>query len=142
MILLGLIVIVGCKKEETKWNYCTDCELIDWVGEYEGSGEYFNENNNTSELNVPTSIIIENTSGTVLKTKVEAGDKISTSFTSSKSNNKYYYDVPGSNKSLSLMLSKSGSEYKLSGTVKLFHYIKDTVLVIDHSISFDTFKKD
>ncbi len=139
ILLLCIIVLSGCKKDEPGWQYCSDCELSTWTGLYEGEGDYYNGSNDETSPNVLTSIQIENVSGNVLKTTIVVDDKISTSFTSTKNDTKYYYNVPGSNKSLNLNLSTKGEEYKLSGTVKIFHYQKDT-LVTDHSISFDAFK--
>lgn len=139
IFFLLLIISLGCKKETSSWQYCDECELSAWVGEYQGDGDYYNGSTEQTTLNVPTSLKIENISGNVLKTTIVVDDQLTTSFTSTKNDTKYYYDVPGSNKSMNLTLSIKDTEYKLSGTVKLFHYQKDTI-VIDQSISFDTFK--
>ncbi len=137
---ITLVFHGACKKENSpSWTFCDDCSLDEWVGDYEGAGDYYNGTSDETELGVPTIVKIENTSGDILRTTVTVVDRFTTSFTSSKNNNDHYYSVPGSDKSLDLSLSKNGDEYKLSGTVKLFHFNKDT-LVVDQSISFDAFK--
>jgi len=138
-VLVVLILIVGCKKKEPGWLYCDDCDLSTWEGSYEGEGDYYNGSTEQTTLNLSTSVQIDNISGNVLKTKIVVEDKMSTSFTSSKNDTEYYYDVAGSNKSLAITLSTKGQDTKLSGTVKLFHYQKDT-LVVDQSISFEVYK--
>lgn len=139
IIALSILIITACKKDSTPWSFCVDCDRSEWVGEYSGVGDYYKDGNNNPELDVPISLVIENESGSVLTTDVVVEDKFTTDFTNSKNDNNYFYEVPSSNKTLSLSLSKKDLEYKLSGTVKIFHYEKDTV-VIDHSISFDAYK--
>lgn len=138
IFITGLLIFSGCKKDEVNWTYCTDCEISNWTGDYTGVGEYFN---GKITVNLLTTISIENTSGNVLKTTINVEDVFSTNFVSTKNDNEYYYDVPGSNKSLNLTLSTKDSEYKLTGTAKLYHFEKDT-LVIDQSISFDAFRTE
>ena len=117
-----------------------DCELVEWVGNFEGTGEYYNDNPPITEYDVPVHISIENISGTQLKTTVKAGDKIQETFTTSKNDNNYYYTVPGSDKSLSLNLSKRSSDFKLTGTVKKYRSKSDSIIV-DKSISFVVYKQ-
>ena len=139
IIILLLFVIAGCGKDEESWIYCIDCELSTWVGDYDGLGEYYSEITGESETDVQTQISIENSSGNTLKTKFTAVDKFIATFISTKNDSAYYYDIPGSNKSLSLTLKEKGVDYKLSGTVKLYHNSGDSI-ILDHSISFDTYK--
>ena len=139
IIFLLSFVIAGCGKEDESWIYCIDCDLSTWVGDYDGFGEYYSEITGESDSDVQTQITIENSSGNTLKTKVTAVDKFTATFISTKNDSAYYYDIPGTNKSLSLTLKEKGVDYKLSGTVKLYHNIGDST-VLDHSISFDTYK--
>ncbi len=139
ILFLGIILFSQCKKDEESWTYCVDCELNSWVGNYEGTGDYYSDSDGQTIMDVPTTVIIENTSGTILFTKVTAEELFYTTFTIDKTDNEYIIEQPGSSRSLSLTLSEKGSEYKLSGTARLYHQQSDT-LFIDHSISFDVFK--
>ena len=138
-ILMGILLFSQCKKDEEDWVFCIDCDLNSWVGNYEGSGVYYSDIDGKTDFDVQTNITVENISGTILKTTVTAGDYFTSSTTASKDNSDYFFEVPGSNGSLSLTLSKKGNEYKLTGTSKQYHYQSDT-LFTDHSISFDVFK--
>ena len=138
--LLMVLLFGACKKSDSPtWAFCTDCTIEDWAGSYAGEGDYYNGADDKTELDIPTIVVIENISGNLLKTTITAEDKLSTSFISSKDDDNHYYSIAGNGKSLDLSLSKKGSDFKLSGTVKLFHINKDTV-VVDHSISFDVFR--
>jgi hypothetical protein len=143
-VIISLLILVtinfSCKKEESPgYTFCNDCNIEEWTGEYVGVSSYYDSNE--TKDGVETTVTIENTSGTVLKTLVNVTDLMLVSFYSSKEDSVgYYYSVYGSSKSLDLTLSKNDTEYKLSGTVKTFHYEKDT-LVIDESASFITYKK-
>ena len=140
IISLMLLIFGACKKNESPtWTFCTNCTLDEWTGSYSGEGDYYNGTADKTELNIPTLVVIENLSGNVLKTTITAEDRLSTSFISTKDDNNHYYSIAGSGKSMDLSLSIKGSEFKLSGTVKLYHINKDTV-VIDQSISFDTYR--
>ena len=139
VLLMVSLLFSQCKKEDEEWTFCIDCELSSWVGNFEGSGVYYSDTDGQTVMDVPTIVTIENSSGTILKTTVDSEDHFSTTFFVNKTNNDYFVEMPGSNSSLSLTLSKKGSEYKLSGTAKLYHYQSDT-LFTDHSISFDVFK--
>jgi hypothetical protein len=75
----------------------------------------------------------------VLKIIAVVENKISTTFTSTKNDNTYYFRINGSSKSIDINLSKNNNNYKLSGTIKLFHFEND-ILKIDQSISFDIFR--
>jgi len=140
-LLAGVLLFSQCKKDEEEWTHCFDCELSTWLGVFEGHGDYYSDDDSTiTIIDVPTTVSIENTDETNLKITVSATDKFSTNFFVNKTNNNPYIDIPGSNSSLSLILSKKGNDYKLGGTAKQYHYINDTILYLDHSISFDVIK--
>jgi hypothetical protein len=138
LIFSGLIVFSNCKKEDD-WNYCEDCNLGSWVGEYSGTGNYYSDTEGSTEMGVPVVLTIENSDGNVLKTKVTVEDRFMLSFISTKNDSSFFYEISGTSKSLSLSLSKKGSEFKLSGTSKTYHIQSDTTF-IDHSISFEVFR--
>lgn len=143
--IILLLFILGtlfsqCKKDEEDWTYCLDCEPAEWVGYYEGTGNYYRESDSTNIMDVPTEITIDSISEIKLRVTIVADKYFSSTTMIYKDNNDYYVEVAGSSKSLSLSLSKRGNEYKLSGTSKRYHYEHDTILIIDQSHSFETFK--
>lgn len=139
LLFIGTILFSQCKKDDASWTYCVDCNISAWVGTFEGIGVYYSDIDGSTVENVLTIITIDSGSVNILKPTVTAQDYFTTSFTVTKTDNDYYINLPGSSKSLTLMLAQKGDEYKLSGTVKIHHLQSDT-LFIDHSISFDTFK--
>jgi hypothetical protein len=138
-IITGLLLFSQCKKDNENWTYCVDCDINSWVGSYEGTGVYYSDVDGKTVNDIPTLVTIDSSSATILKTIITVENHFSTLFTINKTNDDYYVNVPGSSQSLALTLSKKGISYKLSGTVKIFHYQADT-LFTDHSISFETFK--
>jgi len=142
LILLGSILLFSqCKKNEDEWVLCADCGLSSWVGTYEGYGDYYSDDDSTiTVIDVPTTVFIENTYESYLKITVSAQDEFMINYFLSMSDTNYTIVLPGSNKSLDLTISRRGNEYKLAGTAKNYHYIADTILYLDNSISFETFK--
>lgn len=109
LILLFLfipILFTQCKKDDENWTYCVDCEISAWVGTYEGAGVYFSDTDGKTIIDVPTTVTIDSSSATELKSTVTAENYFTTSFTIDKTNNDYYINQPGSSKSLTLTLSK------------------------------------
>jgi len=142
LILLGTILLFSqCKKDEDEWVLCTDCGLSSWVGNYEGYGDYYSDDDSTiTIIGVPTTVFIENIYDSYLRITVLAEDKFTINFLVSMNDSTYTIEMPGSNKSLNLTVLRKGSEYRLAGTAKNYHYIADTILYLDNSISFETFK--
>jgi len=139
-ILFVVVVLFSqCKKEDDNWAFCIDCNNEQWVGNYEGAGVYYSDNDGKTIYDVPTTVTIESLSDVLLKTTVVAEDYFEMSTIVSKADDFYYIEVPGSNGSLSLTLSKRGNDYKLSGTSKIYHQQGDS-LFTDRSVSFDVFK--
>ncbi len=139
IFLVVVILFSQCKKEDDDWAFCMDCNNEQWVGSYEGAGVYYSDNDGITDYDVPTTVTIESLSDVLLKTIVIAEDYFETSTIANKSDSNYYIEVPGSNRSLSLTLSKKGNEYKLSGTSRIYHQQGDS-LFTDRSISFDVYK--
>lgn len=137
LTLSSLLLFANCNKEVESWTLCYDCTLSQWVGEYRGEGDYFSMSGG-SEFDIPVTITITSVSENGLTVNVEAENRILTSFTSTKQDLTPYFDIPSSDKSVNLILSYKGKEYKLSGTVKL--YYKGNPDNVEKSISFDTFR--
>jgi hypothetical protein len=141
ILLIAVLIFTQCKKDEDEWRLCADCGISSWVGNYEGYGDYYSDDDSTiTIIDVPTTVSIENTYYSYLRITVVAEDKFNINFLVSMIDSTYKIDVPGSNKSLNLTISSKGSEYRLAGTTKSYHYITDTLLYLDNSISFETFK--
>lgn len=137
--IIGLLLFSQCKKENENWTYCVDCDFNAWIGTFEGMGIYYSDIDGKTVNDVPTVVTIDSSSATILKTTITVENHFSSSFAINKTNNDYFINIPGSSQSLALTLSKKGISYKLSGTVKMYHYQGDT-LFTDHTISFNTFK--
>ena len=139
-LLIVSLLFSQCKKDEEEWIYCIGCDIGEWVGYYEGTGNYYRESDSSYVMDVPTEITIDSVSETMLKATV-VGDKYFSSTTMIyKNNNDFFVEIAGSNKSISLTLSRRGNEHKLTGTSKAYHYENDTILIIDQSLSYETFK--
>lgn len=140
LILSALVFTTGCNKEDSdSWAYCDGCPLEAWVGEYEGTGEFYDNNTEEYTTNIPSTISIVNTSDNILKIEVLGEDYYSRSFSKIKDDDNYSLDVLGSTASLSLSLSQKSDAYKISGNIKQYHSKKDSV-IIDYSFSFEAFK--
>ena len=130
-----------CKKEETSsWSPCVNCDISAWEGTFDGTGVYFQELDSTSQNDVATTVSIENTSGTMLKVKIDSDNLFSSTTMVSKTDNSNVIALAGSNSSISLTLTKKDNDLRISGTSKKYHLNIDTVLVIDYSLSFDVIK--
>lgn len=140
MLLAFLILFQNCKKEEN-FTYCTDCALETWVGDYSGSGAYFDASNgNTSDTEVEISI--ENPYNDLLEIHVKAEQYLSEKYTTSKDDTQHYITINSGAKSLDLSLYQKDLEYKLNGTLKHNHWNnKDSVWVMDRSLTFSVNKQ-
>lgn len=142
LVLISIVIfgLVGCEKDNsTTWNFCQECTAPFWTGSYSGYGDYYYGKDSAQYLNVDTQLEITQLGGNVLKFDVVAPDYYQTSFTTSKDDNEYYINIPGSNKSLIVNLTQNGNQNRITGVTKVYHWVywPDTVLVIDHSLSFE-----
>lgn len=139
LILLSVVFILSqCKKEED-WSYC-NCGIESWVGTYQGSGDYY-EDDQPDSKQVEVDMIIEQFSSDNLTVKIDVTDEYSETFYAEKDDSTYYITVNSNYKSLTMNLKKKGMDYKLIGTAKNFHTETDddgnTYTVFDKVISFD-----
>ena len=141
ILLSGVLIFTQCKKETEDWVFY-NCGIDSWVGEYTGNGNYYKgEEVDFEQLNVQLTIV--QFSAINLKIDVIAEDKYSESFYGIKDDSTYYLTINGSNKSLIMNIKKKGSELKLIGTAKNFHWeTKDdsTFLVTDKTLAFEVLK--
>jgi hypothetical protein len=137
-----LVSLLGCKKDSNhNWIYCQECSAENWIGSYDGRGDYFNGSENKQYLQVETQMDIIQLNGNALQMNIVVSDFYQVSFYTTKDDNEYYINVPGSNKSLYLVLAQSGSQSRITGTAKSYHYKVDS-LIVDHSISFELLKHE
>ncbi len=146
-VISGLLVLSqwGCKKDSSpNWIYCQECGADQWVGTYQGLGDYYKNSDTSNVVNIETQMEIENLYENVLSISVVAQDVYQTSFTASKDDNEYFINIPGSSKSLYLTLSQNGNQNRITGVTKVYHweYVPDTILVIDHSLGFEVIKSE
>lgn len=138
---LLLLLSFGCKKETTsEWTYCVECTGLYWVGVYEGDGDYYSESSSQQQLGTEVQVVVEQLSDDRIKFYILAPDLYEVTFTANKGDNNNYVNVPGSTSSLMATLTQNGSQNRLTGTAKHYHYVytaSDTTLVIDHSLSFE-----
>ncbi len=144
LLFVGLITLLfaGCKKETTSsWVYCEDCSPSVWVGSYLGTGDYYSETSGEQFFDTETSIDVVELSNSRIKFSVLAPDLYEATFTISKNNNDHFVNMDGSTSSLHVTLTQNGSQNRMTGTAKHYHwqYYPDTVLLIDHSLSFEVF---
>jgi hypothetical protein len=143
LILLSVVFLLSqCKKEEEDWNYC-NCGIGTWVGTYNGSGDYY-EDEQPDPKPVEVGVVIEQFSSGNLTVRINAPDDYAETFYVEKKDSTYYITVNGNYESLNLNLKKKGTEYKLTGTAKNFHTETDendsTFTVYDKVLSFDVLK--
>jgi len=140
----GLLALMfaGCKKETTSpWVYCEDCSAPVWVGSYEGTGDYYSETSGEQFYDTETQVDVVEMNDSRLKFSVLAPDLYEVTFTVLKDNNDNFVNLSGSTSSLHVTLTQNGSQDRITGTAKHYHwdYSPDTVLLIDHSLSFEVF---
>jgi len=136
------LMLLGCKKETTSpWVYCEDCSAPAWVGSYEGTGDYYSETSGEQFYDTETQVDVVEMNDSRLKFSVLAPDLYEVTFTVLKDNNDNFVNLSGSTSSLHVTLTQNGSQDRITGTAKHYHweYDPDTVLLIDHSLSFEVF---
>ena len=142
IFLSGVLIFTQCKKETEDWVFC-NCGIDFWVGEYEGNGNYYKDEEVDAET-VNVQINIEQFSPKNLTIGVIAPEAYSQTFYGIKDDSTYYLTINGSNKSLIMNLKKKGNELKLIGTAKNFHWETNedsTFLVTDKMLAFNVLQQ-
>ena len=150
ILIISGILLLGffqhCKKPTEDWTFCDGCEIDSWVGNYTGTGSYYQDVGNEIIDGVDVLLEIENPSANQFNIKLLAPDYYSQSFFTSKNDSNYYFGIEGATSSIQINLYKKGSDFKVSGVAKKYHwewqYEPDTayVLIPDHTLTFDVFK--
>jgi hypothetical protein len=139
--MLLIIIFLGCKKEEEAkdgWKNCLDCSAASWVGEFNGTGDYFDYETNSTKNDIPVSIKIEETAPEYLTIYFVAPNYLSTNISGSLVSN-YIISFAGSGSSITATLNIKDQELKLDGNTRKFHYDSDS-LVLDKLVSFEVTK--
>ncbi len=144
LIFLLTGFFLHCKKAAVEdWRLCEGCGLNAWAGTYSGTGSYYNGANNDIVDGVEVTLEIENPAGNQFFIKVNSPDYYSQSFFTSKTDSNYYFSLANQNSSIQLNLYEKTGDYKTTGVAKKYHWEykpSDTVLVIDHTLTFELFK--
>lgn len=140
--LLSVFIFSACDKNENEgdgWTNCTECNTESWVGEYSGTGDYSDFNNNTTMDNVDVSIVVEETATDYLTVYFHAPQVYSATVSGDlKSPDIVSFASSGSSFTATMFIKDN--ELKLTGSSKKFHYKNDTILIIDQVVTFETIK--
>ncbi len=142
LFLLSVFIFSACDKNENEgdgWANCTECTTDSWVGEYSGTGDYSNFNNNTEMNNVDVSIVIEETATDYLTVYFHVPDVYS-STVSGDLQSPDIVSFASSGSSFTATMFIKDNELKLTGNSKKFHYKNDTILILDEVVTFETIK--
>ncbi|MCF6342705.1 MAG: hypothetical protein L3J31_07880 [Bacteroidales bacterium] len=84
---------------------------------------------------------IENPSGKQFLIQLRSPGYYSQSFFASKSDSNYFFDLAGQSSSIHMNLHEKRGDFKITGVAKKYHweYKPDTILVIDHTLTFEVF---
>jgi hypothetical protein len=140
-VLLIILVFIRCKEDEQAsdgWNNCLDCTVTEWVGMYEGTGNYFDYSSNSTTNEIPVSVEIEETALDYLTVYFHSPNYVSVTISGSLVSN-YIISFAGSGSSVTASLNVKDKNYKLSGNAKRFHYDSDS-LVMDEMVNFEVIK--
>jgi|GEM_PF-1989424 hypothetical protein len=144
LTLLGLIVVFAdCNKDknnEDQWNFCSQCTVGSWTGEFSGTGNYNNLINHETAQSIPVSVVIEGAEfdPDYLTVYFQSPDYMSLTV-SGNFQTAYNISFAGSGTSVTATLYTNGSNLRMSGNAKKFHYKVDS-LVTDEIINFEAFK--
>jgi hypothetical protein len=140
-VMLLTSLFYQCKKETDDWIFC-ECPIETWVGDYSGSGNYY-EGEELDSQQCDVQLSIEQIAPENIKIRIVAADCYSETFYGTKKDSTYYLTISGTNKSLNMNLKGMGDQLKLNGTAKNFHWVYDpdsTYLVPDKTLAFDVVK--
>jgi hypothetical protein len=139
--LLIILVFSKCKEDEEAsdgWSNCLDCTVTEWVGNYEGTGDFFDYTSNSTTNGIPVSVEIEETAPEYLTVYFHSPNYLSVTISGSLVSN-YIISFAGSGSSVTATLNVRDQDYKLSGNAKKFHYHSDS-LVMDEMVNFEVLK--
>lgn len=137
-IIMGLYSCNQDKNDEDPWSYCTTCTTDSWIGEFTGTGDYNNFNNNSSKADVPVTIGIEETAPEYLSVYFQAPSYLSFSVSGSLLSS-YIISFAGSGSAVTSTMYTRDGNLRMNGSAKKYHYDSDT-LVTDEIINFELFK--
>jgi hypothetical protein len=145
-IFLGLLctiilVFYSCKqdnKDEDPWINCTTCTADSWIGEFTGSGDYNNFNNNSSKADVSVTINIEETAPDYLSVYFQAPSYLTFSVSGSLVSS-YIISFAGSGSAVTSTMYTRDGTLRMNGSAKKYHFESDT-LVTDEIINFEVLK--
>jgi len=141
LIIIGLLGISSCKKEETNNEYklCPECTNEELVGQYNGNGIYYTDDDQDLTEDVDVSLNMELSTSNIFDTKISVPDRFTETYFFAKEEGEAGFAMSGSNSSLTMTVYKKESGYKLTGTAKVYHSSGDSTYM-DHSVSFTVYR--
>lgn len=120
LLMIVLLANSSCKKEENEvFINCNQCVIADWVGEYEGTGDYYDGDEETIK-DIGTVVTLTNTYGNYIKVNVVAEGLYSETITVLLDEMGYSIHQVNENNQLDLTIAKSNKRYRLTGTFKTY----------------------
>jgi hypothetical protein len=141
---LSIFLLIGCSdnEEDDPWSKCYECTAESWIGEYNGSCDYFNYDMNITREDQVCTVEIGETATNYFEVKISSPNNFYAvlygDFVTSQMIN-----FSSSNSSVSATMYVNGQELRLTGNSKKFHYeTPDTIpiLVYDEVVNFELFK--
>lgn len=138
---LSTFVIIGCgdDEEDEPWDKCYECTADSWIGEFNGTCDYFNYHLNVTREDRSIKVEIAETATNYFEVKIISPENFNATiygdFVTSQ-----IISFSSSNSSVSATMYVNGQDLKLIGNSKKFHWESDTLLVYDEVVNFEVFK--
>ncbi len=140
IVLYTLIFIlafgtISCKEETVDWAWCTDCQVTDVLGEYEGSGNHLRFTDSIHFIqknNVDVTLKLSESGSSVL-----ASTNVVNVFSSSISgvyDDDYYLQFSGNKQTFNATIWRKENQIKLVGTIKKTDSEGETLELLDFEV--------
>jgi len=140
-LLLVMLVITSCKKDEEEWVWCTDCSLESIAGQYTGTGTYENYDNEQLLTGQTVNLTLKDEGNGNIRVEVGITNLFFMGMNSTYAGT--YYIALGSNtQDVNLTLWRKGNKLKITGTAIYYEgtiwvdgqEIRKTVYFVDFEV--------
>jgi hypothetical protein len=140
-LLLVMLVITSCKKDEEEWVWCTDCSLESIAGQYTGTGTYENYDNEQLLTGQTVNLTLKDEGNGNIRVEVGITNLFFMGMNSTYTGT--YYIALGSNtQDVNLTLWRKGNKLKITGTAIYYEgtiwvdgqEIRKTVYFVDFEV--------
>jgi len=140
-LLLVMLVITSCKKDEEEWVWCTDCSLESIAGQYTGTGTYENYDNEQLLTGQTVNLTLKDEGNGNIRVEVGITNLFFMGMNSTYTGT--YYIALGSNtQDVNLTLWRKGNQLKITGTAIYYEgtiwvdgqEIRKTVYFVDFEV--------